>query len=142
MIPAFSLKGTHHKHLRREFNHGHCLSHNFFLATALKKGDSCKKRKTFEYMCILINTKAFRYTGEPGWFSGHQPCTHLCDPGSTLGLEVVCGLSFSRSQSDSEGFSPGNPVFLPPQNQLPVYSIRLWCCAPRSYMGHVQGPSV
>ena len=42
---------------------------------------------------------------------------------------VVCELSFSRSQSDSEGFSPGTPVFLPPQNRLPAYSIRLWCCA-------------
>ena len=33
-----SLKCTHHQHLeylRREFNHGHCLSQSFFLATAL-----------------------------------------------------------------------------------------------------------
>ena len=66
--------------------------------------------------------------------------SHLCDPGSTL-ARVVCGLSFSRSQSDSVGFSLGTPVFLPPQNQLPAYSIRLWCCALRSYMGCVQGPS-
>ena len=47
--------------------------------------------------------------------------SHLCDPGSTL-ARVVCGLSFSRSQSESEGFSPGTPVFLPPQNRLPAYS--------------------
>ena len=66
--------------------------------------------------------------------------SHLCDPGSTLAW-VVCGLSFTRSQSDSEGFSLGTPVLLPPQNRLPAYSIRLWCCAPRSYMGRVQGPS-
>ena len=66
---------------------------------------------------------------------------HLYDPGSTLGPEIVCGLSFSRSQPDSEGFSPGTPVFLPLQNRLTAYSIRLWCCAPRSYMGRVQGPS-
>ena len=26
-------------------------------------------------------------------------------------------------------------------DRLPAYSIRLWCCAPRSYMGRVQGPS-
>ena len=26
-----------------------------------------------------------------------------------LGPEIVCGLSFSRSLSDSEGFSPGSP---------------------------------
>ena len=43
--------------------------------------------------------------------------SHLCDPVSTL-ARVVGGLSFSRSQSDSEGFSPGTPVFLPPQNRL------------------------
>ena len=66
--------------------------------------------------------------------------SHLCDLGSTM-ARIVCGLSFSRSQSDSEGFSPGTPVFLPPQNRLLAYSIRLWCRAPRSYMGCVQGPS-
>ena len=38
---------------------------------------------------------------------------------------IVCGLSFSRSQSDSEGFSPGTPVFLPHQNGLSVDYIRL-----------------
>ena len=37
----------------------------------------------------------------------------------------VCGLSFSRSQPDSESFSPGTPVFLPPQNRLAVNYIRL-----------------
>ena len=73
--------------------------------------------------------------------SGHQPCLRPLRPRFNSGLEVVCGLSFSRSQSDSEGFSPGTPVFLPPQNRLPAYSIRLWCCAPRSYMGRVQGAS-
>ena len=50
--------------------------------------------------------------------------SHLCDPGSTLAW-VVCGLSFSRSQPDSEGFPPGTPVFLPPQNRLPVKYIWL-----------------
>ena len=66
---------------------------------------------------------------------------HLCDPGSTLGPGIVCGLSFNRSQPDSEGFSPGTPVFLPQQNRLTAYSIRLCCCAPRSSMGRVQEPS-
>ena len=66
---------------------------------------------------------------------------HLCDPGSTLGPGIVCGLSFSRSQPDPEGFSPGTPVFLPQQNRLTAYSIRLCCCAPRSSMGRVQEPS-
>ena len=58
-----------------------------------------------------------------GWFSGHQSCLPPLWP------RVVCGLSFSRSQPDSEGFSPGSPVFLPPKNQLPVSYIRLglWC---------------
>ena len=66
---------------------------------------------------------------------------HLCDPGSTLGPGIVCGLSFSRFQPDSEGFSPGTPVFLPQQNRLTAYPIRLWCCAPRSYMVRFQGTS-
>ena len=78
--------------------------------------------------------------GSQGGLVAINHASHLCYPGSTL-ARVVCGLSFSRSQSDSEGFSPGTPVFLPPQNRLPAYSIRLWCCAPRSYMGRVQGPS-
>ena len=43
--------------------------------------------------------------------------SHLCDHGSIL-ARVACGLSCSRSQSDSEGFSLGTPVFLPPQNRL------------------------
>ena len=39
---------------------------------------------------------------------------------------MVCGLSFSRSQSDSGGFSLGTaPVFLPHQNRLSVNYIRL-----------------
>ena len=40
--------------------------------------------------------------------------SHLCDP-VQLWPRVIRGLSFSRSQPDSEGFSPGTPVFLPPQ---------------------------
>ena len=39
-IGPLTVLATHHKHLkylRREFNHGHCLSHIFLLATALKK---------------------------------------------------------------------------------------------------------
>ena len=39
---------------------------------------------------------------------------------------VTCRLSFSQSQSDSEGSSPGTaPVFLPRQNRLSVNYIRL-----------------
>ena len=39
----------------------------------------------------------------------------------------VCGLTFSSSPV------PGTLVFLPTQNQLPAYSIWLWCCALRSH---------
>ena len=53
--------------------------------------------------------------GESGWLSGGSQdglvvinhAFHLCDMGSTLGPKVLCGLSFSQSQSDSGGFSPG-----------------------------------
>ena len=46
-------------------------------------------------------------------------------PGSTLGPEIVCELSFSRSQPDSEGFSPGSPVFLPQQKSTPSLAVVL-----------------
>ena len=54
--------------------------------------------------------------------------SHLCDPGSTL-ARVVFGVSFSRSQSDSEGFSPGTPVFLPPQNRLGLFHQAVVLCS-------------
>ena len=73
------------------------------------------------------------FGGSQGGLVVINRASHLCDPGSTL-AQIVCGLSFSRSQSDSEGFSPGTPVFLPHQNWLPAYSIRLWCCAPRTWV--------
>ena len=47
---------------------------------------------------------------------------HLCDPGFKLRLR---GGIWARTQSDSEGFSPGTPVFLPHQNRLSVNYIRL-----------------
>ena len=56
--------------------------------------------------------------GSQGGLVVIKRASHLCDPGSTL-ARVVCGLSFSRSQSDSEGFSPGTPVFLPHQKSTP-----------------------
>ena len=66
------------------------------------------------------------------WFRGRQGglvvsnrTSHLCDPGSTLASGRMW-VSFSRSQPDSEGFSPGTPVFLPPQNRLPITSG--WVC--------------
>lgn len=51
-------------------------------------------------------------------------------------------LDYCRSESDSKGFSPGTPVFLPQQNWLPAYSLWLWCCAPRSRVGCVLRPSI
>ena len=51
-------------------------------------------------------------TAESRWLSGYQLRLPPLRPGFNHD-KVVCGLSFSRSQSDSEGFSPGTPVFLP-----------------------------
>ena len=39
--------------------------------------------------------------------------SHQCGPGSIPGLGVIC--EFVSSRPCSEGFSPGTPVFLPPQ---------------------------
>ena len=42
--------------------------------------------------------------------------SHQCVPGSILGPGVICGFQFVvGSRPSSEGFSPGSPVFLPPQ---------------------------
>ena len=42
--------------------------------------------------------------------------SHQCGPGLIPGPGVICGLSFVvGSRPCSEGFSPGSPVFLPPQ---------------------------
>ena len=53
---------------------------------------------------------------ELGWRSGHQSRLPRVDPGSSPGLRTWAEIY--RSQSDSEGFSPGTPVFLPPQIRL------------------------
>ena len=52
LILVLSLKCNPHKHLKylgREFNHGHCLSHNFFLATALFMTSSS--------LCLSLQTR-------------------------------------------------------------------------------------
>ena len=59
--------------------------------------------------------------------------SHHCGPGSILGSGHTWA-EFGRTQPDSEGFSPGTPVFLPPKYRLTANSIWLWCCAPRSCM--------
>ena len=57
------------------------------------------------------------FSGESGLLSGYQP--RLPPPRSGFNPRPRGpGLSFSRSQSDSEGFSPCTPVFLPHQNRL------------------------
>ena len=48
--------------------------------------------------------------------------------GGKFNPKVACGVSFGRSQSGSEGFYPRTPVFLPPQNRLPVNYIWLGLC--------------
>ena len=58
-----------------------------------------------------------------GWLSGHQPGLPPLQP--RFNPEVARGVSFGRPQPDCEGFSPGTPVFLPPQNRLPVNYIWL-----------------
>ena len=63
-IGPLTVLATHHKHLkylRREFNHGHCLSHIFLLATALvcclKKTNKQTNNETKNYrehiFCIV-----------------------------------------------------------------------------------------
>ena len=51
-----------------------------------------------------------------------------CGPGSISGLGVICGLSsvVVASRLCSEGFSPGSPVFLPPQNPTFPNSNSTW----------------
>ena len=58
-----------------------------------------------------------KYKVDSGWCSGHQwPALHLYDPGSIPGLRMWAEIC--RSQSESEGFSPGTLVFLPLQIRL------------------------
>ena len=59
-----------------------------------------------------------------GGLAAINRASHLCDRVQPW-PRVICGLRFSRSQSDSEGFSPGSPVFFPHQNRLSVTYIRL-----------------
>ena len=53
---------------------------------------------------------------ESGWLSGYPTSVTQVQPWP----RVVCALSFSRSQSNAEGFSPGTPLFLSYQNRLSV----------------------
>ena len=65
---------------------------------------------------------------------------HVCDPGSTLGPEIVCERSFSRSQPHSEGFSPGSPVFLPQQKSTPSLAVVL-CTEVEPRLLQIQSPT-
>ena len=43
--------------------------------------------------------------------------SHQCGPGSTPGVDAICGLTLLLVLSFvPKGFSPGTPVFLSPQN--------------------------
>ena len=53
--------------------------------------------------------------GESGWRSGHQSRLPQV---STTQDRVRTWAEICRSQSDSQGFSPGTPVFLPLQIRL------------------------
>ena len=52
--------------------------------------------------------------------------SHQCGPGSTPGVDAICGLSLLWVLSLApRGFSPGTPVFLSPQKQhfqIPIRS--------------------
>ena len=54
--------------------------------------------------------------------------SHQCGPGSIPGLDVICGLIefVVGSRLRSEGFSPGSPVFLPPQKTTFLNSNSTW----------------
>ena len=46
--------------------------------------------------------------------------SHQCDPGSTPGIDAICGLSLLLVLSFAlRGFSPGTPVF--PSHQNPTF---------------------
>ena len=64
---------------------------------------------------ILPSIFTFTVHGRSGWHSAPTSITP-----STSTTNVVCGLSFSQSQPDFEGF-------LPPQNWLLVYSNSIEC---------------
>jgi hypothetical protein len=51
----------------------------------------------------------------------HALASHNCDPGSILKLGVICELRLLLILS--QGFSPGSPVFLPPQKSTSIRKI-------------------
>ena len=65
-----------------------------------------------------------------GWCSGHQSRLPLL-----LQMLYVGWVSVDLNLT-SRVFS-GHSGFLPPQNRLPVKSIWLWCCAPRSHLDRI-----
>ena len=73
---------------------------------------------------------------ESGWFSGHQPCLPPLWPGFNSGFGLYVGwVSVNLNLTPRVflrvlRFSPLLKI-----NCQPNYSIWLWCCVPRSYMG-------
>ena len=87
--------------------------------------------------------------GESGWFSGHQPWPPTSVTRVQLWPWVVCGMRFSRSQSDFEGFSPGTPVSLLKIDSRPIPSgcgavLRghTWSCSGAERLAGSTAPSV
>ena len=53
--------------------------------------------------------------------------SHQCGPGSTPGVDAICGLSLLLVLSFApRGFSPGTPVFPSPQNPTLPNSNSTW----------------
>ena len=53
--------------------------------------------------------------------------SHQCDPGSTPGIDAICGLSLLLVLSFAlRGFSPGTPVFPSPQKPTLPNSNSIW----------------
>ena len=68
------------------------------------------KDPSLKFISIVLITISLR---ESGWRSGHQSRLPPLQPG----IESARGLRFV-DLTDSEGFSPGTPVFLPLQSRL------------------------
>ena len=92
--------------------------------------------KTLANFCLNRGSK-WSSQGKSGWLSGYQLCLPPVRPGLNSWPRDRMGWVSVDLNLTPKGFSPGTPVFLPHQNRLTSYSIRLWCCAPRSYMGRV-----
>ena len=73
-------------------------------------------RSMARYVTVLLSTTRKGLQGEQGWRSSESLAFHQCGPGSTPGVDAICGLSLLLVLSLAlRGFSPGTPVFPSPQ---------------------------